>query len=137
MRPSAWPVASTIVRRLPLGISHGGRPHVAQREAFELYTACLRLLLAITHQPRPIRVPPADTLVGVFDLARELLADDGTLWLNMGDSYGGSRRAPRGPWSAATEARAMTASRRRDDAPRSFGFSPSTRTCSVAISGCG
>ncbi|MBR8435704.1 site-specific DNA-methyltransferase [Burkholderia cenocepacia] len=28
-----------------------------------------------------------DTLVGVFDLARELLADDGTLWLNMGDSY--------------------------------------------------
>ncbi|KVQ85538.1 DNA methyltransferase [Burkholderia multivorans] len=28
-----------------------------------------------------------DTLVGVFDLARELLADDGTLWLNMGDAY--------------------------------------------------
>ncbi|KVC83996.1 DNA-methyltransferase [Burkholderia ubonensis] len=28
-----------------------------------------------------------DTLVGVFDLARELLADDGTLWLNMGDGY--------------------------------------------------
>ncbi|ARL90968.1 DNA-methyltransferase [Burkholderia pseudomallei] len=31
-----------------------------------------------------------DTLVGVFDLARELLADDGTLWLNMGDSYASS-----------------------------------------------
>ncbi|MDN7895856.1 site-specific DNA-methyltransferase [Burkholderia cepacia] len=31
-----------------------------------------------------------DTLVGVFDLARELLADDGTLWLNMGDAYAGS-----------------------------------------------
>ncbi|CAJ5322910.1 DNA methylase [Burkholderia pseudomallei] len=28
-----------------------------------------------------------DTLVGVFDLARELLADDGTLWLSMGDAY--------------------------------------------------
>lgn len=28
-----------------------------------------------------------DTLVEVFDLARELLTDDGTLWLNMGDSY--------------------------------------------------
>lgn len=28
-----------------------------------------------------------DTLVGVFDLARELLADDGTLWMNMGDGY--------------------------------------------------
>ncbi|KVL39816.1 DNA-methyltransferase [Burkholderia sp. MSMB1835] len=31
-----------------------------------------------------------DTLVGVFDLARELLADNGTLWLNMGDAYAGS-----------------------------------------------
>lgn len=28
-----------------------------------------------------------DTMVGVFELARELLADDGTLWLNMGDGY--------------------------------------------------
>lgn len=27
------------------------------------------------------------TMVDVFDLARELLADDGTLWLNLGDSY--------------------------------------------------
>ena len=26
-------------------------------------------------------------MAGVFDLARELLADDGTLWLNMGDAY--------------------------------------------------
>lgn len=32
-----------------------------------------------------------DTLVGVFDLARQLLADDGTLWLNMGDSYAANR----------------------------------------------
>ncbi|AOI98120.1 DNA-methyltransferase [Burkholderia sp. LA-2-3-30-S1-D2] len=30
------------------------------------------------------------TLVDVFDLARQLLADDGTLWLNMGDAYAGS-----------------------------------------------
>lgn len=28
-----------------------------------------------------------ETMVEVFDLARELLADDGTLWLNLGDSY--------------------------------------------------
>lgn len=27
------------------------------------------------------------TMVEVFDLARDLLADDGTLWLNLGDSY--------------------------------------------------
>ncbi|KVD35452.1 DNA methyltransferase [Burkholderia ubonensis] len=65
-----------------------------------------------------------DTLVGVFELARELLADDGTLWLNMGDSYAGSRGGPEtgstlsGTRRNQTEAnRAMTASRRRDDAP--------------------
>lgn len=28
-----------------------------------------------------------DTLVGVFELCRELLADDGTAWVNMGDAY--------------------------------------------------
>jgi DNA modification methylase len=28
-----------------------------------------------------------DSLVEVFDLCRELLADDGTAWVNMGDSY--------------------------------------------------
>ncbi|MBN3822303.1 site-specific DNA-methyltransferase [Burkholderia sp. Ac-20384] len=58
-----------------------------------------------------------DTMVGVFDLARELLADDGTLWLNMGDSYAGTRGAAWGPSPSSAEARAMTASRRRDDAP--------------------
>ncbi len=31
-----------------------------------------------------------ETIVGVFRLVRELLADDGTLWLNMGDCYAGS-----------------------------------------------
>ncbi|WP_186110552.1 DNA-methyltransferase [Burkholderia gladioli] len=30
------------------------------------------------------------TLVEVFDLARQLLADDGTCWVNMGDAYAGS-----------------------------------------------
>lgn len=40
------------------------------------------------------------TMVEVFDLARELLADDGTLWLNLGDSYatnGGSPNTASGP----------------------------------------
>src|SRR3990167_6927190 len=31
-----------------------------------------------------------ERMVEVFCLARELLADDGTLWLNLGDSYAGS-----------------------------------------------
>lgn len=30
-------------------------------------------------------------MVEVFDLCRELLSDDGTLWLNMGDSYAANR----------------------------------------------
>ena len=36
------------------------------------------------------------TMVGVFELARELLADDGTLWLNLGDSYNAAGRAGHG-----------------------------------------
>jgi DNA modification methylase len=32
------------------------------------------------------------SMVEVFRLVRELLADDGTLWLNLGDSYAGSGR---------------------------------------------
>lgn len=31
-----------------------------------------------------------DTMVDVFALVWELLEDDGTLWLNLGDSYGGN-----------------------------------------------
>lgn len=57
------------------------------------------------------------TMVDVFDLARQVLADDGTAWVNMGDSYVGTRGAAWGPSPSSTEARAMTASRRRDDHP--------------------
>lgn len=37
------------------------------------------------------------TMTGVFDLARQVLADDGTLWMNMGDSY-----ANDGKWGGMT-----------------------------------
>lgn len=66
-------------------------------------------------------------MVEVFDLCRQLLADDGTLWLNMGDSYAGSRSGPdtgstlegtrRNQNEAKAAKMAMTASRRRDDTP--------------------
>jgi site-specific DNA-methyltransferase (cytosine-N4-specific) len=66
-------------------------------------------------------------MVEVFDLCRELLADDGTLWLNMGDSYAGSRGggAPsdsstllgNGHRGGGPKIKSMTASLRRDDAP--------------------
>ncbi|HDR8930473.1 TPA: site-specific DNA-methyltransferase [Burkholderia vietnamiensis] len=50
-----------------------------------------------------------DAMAGVFELAHQLLADDGTLWLNMGDAYntGTTARRPsskssnHGRWSAA------------------------------------
>jgi site-specific DNA-methyltransferase (cytosine-N4-specific) len=32
-----------------------------------------------------------DTMVGVFDLCRQVLSDDGTMWVNMGDSYAANR----------------------------------------------
>jgi DNA modification methylase len=38
-----------------------------------------------------------DKLVGVFDLCRELLTDDGTAWINMGDAY-----ANDGKWGGST-----------------------------------
>ena len=39
-------------------------------------------------------------LVDVFAALRDILADDGTLWLNLGDSYAGSGK---GAWSAPDE----------------------------------
>lgn len=70
------------------------------------------------------------TLVEVFDLARQLLADDGTCWVNMGDSYAGGRRGGNIGNDSSTlqgsqdtqeacrvAATRMIASRRRDDAP--------------------
>ena len=35
-----------------------------------------------------------ERMVEVFRLVRELLVDDGTLWLNLGDSYAGSGKGP-------------------------------------------
>lgn len=66
------------------------------------------------------------TMTEVFDLARQVLADDGTAWVNMGDSYAGTRGKEQGPVITGRKSktssfegqvlqRAMTASRRRDD----------------------
>src|ERR1700722_16165851 len=37
-----------------------------------------------------------ETMRGVFREARRVLADDGTCWLNLGDSYSGSQGGPGG-----------------------------------------
>lgn len=68
-------------------------------------------------------------LVDVFREVRRVLRDDGTLWLNMGDSYAGSGRGGnptvdsstleggQDSQAASMVKRTMTASRRRDDEP--------------------
>jgi DNA modification methylase len=69
-----------------------------------------------------------ERMVEVFRLVRDVLAGDGTLWLNLGDSYAGSRcggdtgqsglEGSRKAMEASKDARrAMTRSRRRDDEP--------------------
>jgi DNA modification methylase len=63
-------------------------------------------------------------LVDVFREVRRVLADDGTLWLNLGDSYAGSGKGE-GDTKTSNKgnphSRPMTVSRRRDNAeiPRS------------------
>ena len=54
------------------------------------------------------------TMVQVFRDVRRILKPHGTCWINMGDSYAGNRCTASEPLAAK---RAMTASRRRDDAP--------------------
>jgi DNA modification methylase len=57
------------------------------------------------------------TMVEVFDLCRQLLADEGTAWVNMGDSYAGSwgsqGREYSGVGVSALSARQVAASQRK------------------------
>jgi DNA modification methylase len=64
--------------------------------------------------------------VRTFRAVRRVLRKDGTLWVNMGDSFAGSRRGPdtnstlegsRKNQAECRKAQTFTASRRRDDAP--------------------
>jgi len=61
-------------------------------------------------------------MVEVFDLCRELLADDGTLWLNMGDSYAGSGRGGNNPEMAGQKRNAdKVSSAQRQNCPSTSG----------------
>lgn len=42
-----------------------------------------------------------DAMVEVFRCVRDVLADDGTLWLNLGDSFGSGKQLLGIPWRAA------------------------------------
>jgi site-specific DNA-methyltransferase (cytosine-N4-specific) len=58
-------------------------------------------------------------MVAVFREVRRVLKKDGVLWLNLGDSYAGNRsyQVPDSKHRDVGNARGMTVSRRRDDAP--------------------
>ena len=49
-----------------------------------------------------------EKLVSVFREVRRVLKDDGTLWLNIGDSYSGSGRGPAGNLDKVNDPRNMT-----------------------------
>jgi DNA modification methylase len=62
-------------------------------------------------------------LVGLFREVRRVLRKDGTLWLNLGDSYAGSWGA-RGRGNGTNAARPDLESKHGTDAPNRFGFAP-------------
>jgi len=63
-----------------------------------------------------------ETLRAVFAEVRRVLANDGTLWLNIGDSYSGARGGPRGTTSQmASGARSVA---NRQTSARYFGLPP-------------
>lgn len=65
-------------------------------------------------------------LVGVFREARRVLADDGTLWLNLGDSYtgGGGGNYGTGKSVRSQGGQQITNVRNRKDAPENGGLPP-------------
>lgn len=75
----------------------------------------------------PMIAEYVSNMVGIFRLVRKVLADDGTLWVNLGDTYAGSRgSAPpsegstlrgNGHVGGGPKLRSMTVSRRRDNEP--------------------
>lgn len=84
----------------------------------------LRSYLPAGHQDKAHEIGSEPTLrefiagmVEVFDLCRDVLADDGTMWVNMGDSYAGSwgsqGRAYSGVGVSTLSARQVQASQRK------------------------
>ncbi|WP_411566921.1 DNA-methyltransferase [Pseudomonas alabamensis] len=69
-----------------------------------------------------------DRLVAVFREVRRVLRDDGTAWVNMGDSYAGSwgahGRDDMGLGGQSLSARQVAASARRLKKPNHHGFKP-------------
>jgi DNA modification methylase len=113
--------------------TRGGAKKAAAGTPFQARETCPRCgARRVDHQiglePTPDEFVLA--LVEVFREIKRVLRDDGTVWINLGDSYSGSRSGPdsgstlqgtRHSQNQAKRAREMTSSRRRDNqaVPRS------------------
>lgn len=76
-----------------------------------------------------------DTLVGVFEMCRELLADDGTAWVNMGDAYAGSWGAQGRPQGKGQMAGRSVASARQIGAHPRFEHCTGNRGRELGLKG--
>jgi DNA modification methylase len=65
-------------------------------------------------------------IVDVFSLVRNALADDGTLWLNLGDSYAGSGKGPSNEGSKQRTNEGSLVSNHRNPAQFTSGQAPTT-----------
>jgi len=63
-------------------------------------------------------------MVGVFREVRRVLRDDGTLWLNLGDSYSSGGRASFGTWAPDSKQATHTAIKSATRAPEQNGIKP-------------
>lgn len=89
----------SIARQLPTSTLGGGKESIAhQQEGYA--TECRRcgaqrIDLQLGQEATPGEY--VDKLVVIFRKVRRVLRDDGTVWLNLGDSYAGSRAGAQGP----------------------------------------
>lgn len=83
----------------PADVSEAGRLGTDDRQDGALndggrFCACGAWLGCLGNEPTPALF--VSHLVTIFREVRRVLRDDGTLWLNLGDSYSGSGRGPTG-----------------------------------------
>lgn len=87
----------------------GGDPNCNHEEA--KYSICPRCGAVREDMQIGLEDTPeeyVEKLVSVFREVRRVLKDDGTLWLNIGDSYSGSGRGPAGNLDKVNDPRNMT-----------------------------
>ena len=73
------------------------------------------------------------TMVGVFDLARQVLADDGTMWVNMGDCYISKGSGPNSVQAGGTKEERDKSIRVVDKRPRMGRVEQANRTTQIGL----